>query len=154
MNVPVRLVVVVFCASATVSACTGVQRDEERAVQTEAASAVSTGFCEAMANLIVLLEREEGPSSPAETEATFEAAADWFEQARESAPEPIAADVANYADAYETYTRFLADSGYRLDVVFSTDEGKAVAIETSHSATPAIVDYTISECGLSFGPAE
>ncbi len=63
MNVPVRLVVVVLCASATVSACTGMQHDEEPAVQTEAASADSTGFREAMANLIVLLEREEGPWS-------------------------------------------------------------------------------------------
>ncbi len=124
--------------------------DEHDGTGTGGASADPAEFCDAMDHLIVLLE-PGGPSSPNETKTTFEEAAGWFEQARRSAPEPIAADVAVYADAYREYTRFLDESGYNLDVVFATDEGRDLAIDTSHTLTPQIVDHVTGECGLSFG---
>jgi hypothetical protein len=107
-------------------------------------------FCESMEHLIVLLA-PSGPTSPQDTEAAFAEAAGWFEQARRSAPASIAADVASYASAYDDYVQFLADSGFDLDVVFSTTEGRDLAIETSHALTVPIVEYTTNECGLSFG---
>jgi hypothetical protein len=106
-------------------------------------------FCESMEHLIALLA-PSGPTSPQDTEAAFTEAADWFDQARRSAPASISADVATYASAYDDYVRFLADSGFNLDVVFSTTEGRDLAIETSHTLTVPIVEYTTNECGLSF----
>lgn len=58
--------------------------------------------------------------------------------------------MATYASAYDDYVQFLADSGFNLDVVFSTTEGRDLAIETSHTLTVPIVEYTTNECGLSF----
>jgi hypothetical protein len=40
---------------------------------------------------------------------------------------------------------------FNLDEVFSTPEGKQLAIDTSHTLTPAIVDHVARECDLSFG---
>ena len=54
----------------------------------------------------------------------------------------LLADVATYASAYDDYVQFLADSGFNLDVVFSTTEGRDLAIETSHTLTVPIVEYT------------
>ena len=102
-----------------------------------------------MEHLIVLLA-PDGPTSPSDTETTFTEAGGWFEQARRSAPESISDDVATYATAYEDYVHFLAESGWNLDVVFSTDDGRDLAIETSHTLTAPIVDYTTNECGLTF----
>ncbi len=156
MSASARLALVVVLACSTMLACTGLQGGDEHDGPEPADGAAATGvadgpagFCDAMAHLIVLLE-PGGPSSPQETKNTFQEAAKWFEQARASAPEPIAADVAIYADAYKTYTEFLDESGYRLDIVFSTTEGHDLAIETSHTLTPAIADHVIGECGLSF----
>jgi hypothetical protein len=109
-------------------------------------------FCEAMSHLIVLLEPTES-SSPTETQKTFEEAAIWFEQAGDAAPESIASDITTYIDAYAEYTQYLDEIGYRLDVVYSTKEGTDLAIDTSHTLTPAIVGYVTDECGLSFGDA-
>lgn len=150
-NADVRLLAMLVLVCSSVSACTGLQGGEEHdGTATDGASPDPAEFCDAMSHLIVLLE-PGGPSSPAETETTFEEAAGWFEQARQSAPEPIAADVAIYADAYREYTRFLDESGYDLDVVFATDEGHDLAIDTSHTLTPKIVDHVTGDCGLSFG---
>lgn len=113
-------------------------------------------FCEAMEHLIVLLA-PSGPTDPAATEAGFTEAAGWFEQASRSAPAAIADDVAIYASSYLDYIVYLDEvAGYNLDVVFSTEEGRDLAIETSHSISPPIVEYTINECGLEFtdGPAQ
>jgi hypothetical protein len=107
-------------------------------------------FCESMEYLIALLA-PSGPTSPQETEAAFTEAAGWFDQARRSAPASISEDVATYESAYDDYVQFLADSGFNLDVVFSTTEGRDLAIETSHTLTVPIVEYTTNECGLSFG---
>jgi hypothetical protein len=107
-------------------------------------------FCESMEHLIVLLA-PSGPTSPQDTEAAFTEAVGWFDQARRSAPASISADVATYASAYDDYVRFLTESGFNLDVVFSTAEGRDLAIETSHTLTVPIVEYTTNECGLSFG---
>lgn len=107
-------------------------------------------FCESMEHLIVLLA-PSGPTSPQDTEAAFTEAAGWFDQARRSAPASISADVATYASAYDDYLQFLAESGFNLDVVFNTNEGRDLAIETSHTLTVPIVEYTTNECGLSFG---
>ncbi len=105
-----------------------------------------------MAHLIVLLEPTES-SSPTETQKTFEEAAIWFEQAGDAAPASIASDVTTYVDAFAEYTQYLADVDYRLDVVFSTQEGTDLAVDTSHTLTPAIVGHVTDECGLSFGDA-
>lgn len=155
MNASNRLLVTVVLACSTLSACMGIRGgdddDGNDGAAPENASPGPDEFCDAMGHLIVLLEPTES-SSPTQTKATFDEAAGWFEHARRSAPEPIAADVVAHADAYETYTRFLDESGYRLDVVFSTAEGTDLAIETSHTLTPSIVEYVTDECGLSFGP--
>lgn len=111
------------------------------------------GFCEAMAHLIVLLSPNE-VSSPTETEATFIEAAGWFEQANSTAPAAVADDVAAYKAAYDDYVHFLSTVDFNLDAVFSTPEGTQLAIDTSHSLTPAIVQYAIDGCGLSFGDEE
>ena len=46
---------------------------------------------------------------------------------------------------------YLSTVDFNLDVVFSSPEGKQLAIDTSHTLTPAIVEHVIGECGLSFG---
>ena len=115
-----------------------------------AATPTDGGFCEAMAHLIVLLSPTDD-SSPTETEATFTEAAGWFEQANTTAPAAIADDVATYKTAHDEYASFLGTVDFNLDTVFSTPEGTQLAIDTSHTLTPAIVEYTIDECGLSFG---
>ena len=50
--------------------------------------------------------------------------------------------------------RFLGTIGFNLATVFSTPEGTRLAIDTSHTLTPAIFEYTVDECGLSFGDEE
>ena len=107
-------------------------------------------FCEAMGHLIVLLAPTD-ESSPEATRATFAEAAGWFEQASVSAPAEIADDFADYKTAYDEYRRYLGTVDFNLDAVFSTPEGRQLAIDTSHSITPAIVEHVIGECGLSFG---
>jgi hypothetical protein len=107
-------------------------------------------FCESMEHLIVLLA-PSGPTSPQDTETAFNEATGWFDQARRSAPASISDNVAKYASAYDEYVRFLAESGYNLDVVFGTPEGRDLAIETSHTLTVPMVEYTTKERGLSFG---
>jgi hypothetical protein len=99
----------------------------------------------------VLLAPSDGRTSPAETEATFAAAAGQFQFALDAAPASIATDFATYSAAYDEYVHFWSTVGYNLDVVFSTEEGTQLAINTSHTMTPAIVQYSIDECGLSFG---
>jgi hypothetical protein len=64
----------------------------------------------------------------------------------------IAADVEAYAAAYDRYVDLLIESGYDLDVVFSTQQGSDLAIETSHALTPAMVGYLTGDCRLSLGP--
>ncbi len=51
--------------------------DGDKSAETTASAASSSGgqFCGAMAELIVLLAPSNGPTSPAETKATFTAAA-------------------------------------------------------------------------------
>lgn len=121
------------------------------AATTPVAETAAGPFCEAMGQLIVLLEPDEGRTSPTQTKATFTAAAGWFDQAKRNAPDSIAADVATYFAAYDKYVHFLSEAGYNLDVVFSTPEGTQLAIDTSHTLTPSIVQYVTGECGLTFG---
>ncbi len=102
-----------------------------------------------MAQLIVLLE-PVGRWTPRD-EGNFDEAAVCFEQARRAAPERIAAVVVAYAAAHDDYIDFLDESGYDLDAVFNTPEGKRLAIDTSHSFTVTIVDYATDNCGLEFG---
>ena len=136
----------------SLASCTGLQGDEPHDDGDESTAESGDRFCEAMAHLIVLLEPTES-SSPTETQKTFEEAAIWFEQAGDAAPASIASDVTAYVDAFAEYTQYLADVDYRLDVVFSTQEGTDLAIDTSHTLTPAIVGHVTDECGLSFGDA-
>ncbi len=144
---------VVLCAT------TGACGDNENAGSNTPAAASSTGiagdpadggFCEAMAHLIVLLSPTDD-SSPTETKATFTEAAAWFEQANTAAPDSIADDVATYKTAYDEYAAYLGTVDFNLNTVFSTPEGTQLAIDTSHTLTPAIVQYAIDDCGLSFG---
>lgn len=148
-----RLSLALLAAAAlSVTACTGLQGGSEPHDDGSAESTAASGdeFCEAMSHLIVLLEPTDS-SSPTETRKTFEEAAIWFEQAGDAAPESITSDVTTYVDAYADYTQYLNDVDYRLDVVFSTQEGTDLAIDTSHTLTPAMVGYVTDECGLSFG---
>ncbi|MEQ1788367.1 MAG: hypothetical protein ABL966_15045 [Acidimicrobiales bacterium] len=107
-------------------------------------------FCDAMGHLITLLA-PSGPTSPDETQATFTEAGTWFAQAQDAAPEAIASDFRAYAAAYDEYVHFLSTVGFNLDAVFATPEGQQLAIETSHTLTPPIVEYVTGPCGLSFG---
>jgi hypothetical protein len=146
------LVAVSVALCTTVTACGD---DNNAATDTTAANGTEAdptdgGFCEAMAHLIVLLSPTDD-SSPTETKATFTEAAAWFEQANTAAPAAIADDVATYKTAYDEYATYLGTVDFNLDTVFSTPEGTQLAIDTSHTLTPAIVEYTIDECGLSFG---
>lgn len=138
----------VLVFSLTAAACS----DDSSTKPTDAATTLPGGqFCDAMGQLIVLLAPSDVPTSPAETEATFAAAAVQFQLASEAVPASIATDFAVYSAAYDEYVHYLSTVGYNLDVVFSTEEGTQLAIDTSHTLTPAIVQYTINECGLSFG---
>ncbi len=140
-------------AVSSLTACTGLQGGEPHDDgSAESTVASADEFCEAMSHLIVLLEPTDS-SSPTETKQTFDEAAVWFEQAGDAAPESIASDVTTYVDAYAEYTQYLDEVGYRLDVVFRTQKGTDLAIDTSHTLTPAIVGYVTNECGLSFGDA-
>ena len=144
-------VALLAAAELSLTACTGLQGGEPHDDgNAESTAASGDEFCEAMSHLIVLLEPTDS-SSPSETQKTFEEATTWFEQAGGAAPESIASDVATYVDAYAVYTQYLDDVGYRLDEVFSTEEGTDLAIDTSHTLTPAIVGYVTDECELSFG---
>lgn len=139
---------------ATVAAC-GDSRSASpdtvtRPPNSDTALPTGGGFCEAMAHLIVLLAPTDD-SNPDDTEATFTEAAGWFEQADSTAPAAIADDVAAYKTAYDDYIHFLGTVDFNLTAVFSTPQGGQLAIDTSHSLTPAIVQYVIDECGLSFG---
>ncbi len=147
-----RLPLALLAAAAlSLTACTGLQGgDPHDDGSAESTAASGDEFCEAMSHLIVLLEPTDS-SSPSETQKTFEEATTRFEQAGDAAPESIASDVATYVDAYAVYTQYLDDVGYRLDEVFSTQEGTDLAIDTSHTLTPAIVGYVTDECELSFG---
>lgn len=78
-------------------------------------------------------------------------AAGWFEQANTAAPAAIAGDVAAYKTAYDEYVRYLSTVDFNLNIVFSTPQGTQLAIDTSHTLTPAIVQYAVDDCGLSFG---
>jgi hypothetical protein len=106
-------------------------------------------FCDAMDHLIVLLA-PSGRTSPAETQADFEEAIVWFAEAAKASPPAIADDVARYSAAYGEYVEYLRAVGFNLDRVFSTDEGRQLAIDTSHTLTPAIVDHVTDSCGLTF----
>lgn len=141
-------------AALSLTACTGLQGGSEPHDDGRAESKLSSGdeFCEAVGHLIVLLEPTES-SSPTETQKNFEEAAIRFEQAGDAAPESIASDVLNSVAAFAEYTQHLDDVDYRLDLLFSTQEGTDLAIDTSHTLTPAIVGYVIDECGLSFSDA-
>jgi hypothetical protein len=141
-----RTVWLVLTASA-LCACTGIQGDSDAAGSTMVSD---DRYCEAMSHLVVLLEPQES-ATPNETQATFEEAAQWFAQAREAAPESISSDVAAYADAFEQYIRYLDGVDYRLEAVFESSDGSALAADTSHGMTPPIVDYVTDECGLTFG---
>ncbi len=103
-----------------------------------------------MSQLMVLLAPED-QSPPDHTKSQFAAAAGWFDQANRNAPDAISGEFAVYKTAYDEYAHYLSTVGYNLDVVFSTPEGQQLAIDTSHTLTPAIVHYVIDECGLSFG---
>jgi hypothetical protein len=123
------------------------------AATTNAPTTVATtvAFCEAMDHLIALLGRQETRTPPAQVRRTFEDALPWFEQAQRNAPNVLAGDVDAYKTAYDDeYVHYLRESGFNLDVVFSTPQGQQLAVDTSHTLTPAIVDYVIGECGLSF----
>ncbi len=148
----VRVVAVSVALCVAITAC---GNDDNAATGTTAATGTAVdpsggGFCEAMTHLIVLLAPTDD-SSPTETEANFTEAAGWFDQADTNAPAAIAGDVATYKAAYDEYASFLSTVDFNLNTVFSTDEGTQLAIDTSHALSPAIVDYTIDECGLSFG---
>ena len=147
-----RLLALVLAGS-TVAGCGDTNTSSSPSSGTVAADSTS-GFCPAMAQLIVLLAPSETPTSPAETKATFEAAAVQFERGKEAAPASIATEFADYAAAYDEYVHYLSTVDYNLDLVFSTEEGTQLAIETSHSLTPSIVQYSIDQCGLSFGEEE
>ncbi len=138
----------VLATSLSLPGCGG--SAEPSTAVSEPAAGSDGEFCESMEHLIILLA-PSGPTSPSDTEAAFTEAAGWFDQARRSAPASITDDVATYATAYDDYLLFLEDSGFNLDVVFSTTEGRDLAIATSHTLTVPIVDYTTTECGLSFG---
>lgn len=78
--------------------------------------------------------------------------ADYHADAAKSVPsERIAAVVVAYAAAHDDYIDFLDESGYDLDAVFNTPEGKRLAIDTSHSFTVTVVDDATDDCGLDFG---
>lgn len=152
MRSPLSLVAVSVALCATVTAC---GEDSNAGIDTIAATGAAAdptdgGFCEAMAHLIVLLSPTDD-SSPTDTKATFTEAATWFEQANSAAPAAIAGDVAAYKTAYAKYASYLGTVDFNLNTVFSTPEGTQLAIDTSHTLTPAIVEYAIDECGLSFG---
>lgn len=118
-----------------------------------AAKSAGTAFCEAMSHLIVLLAPTDD-SSPDATKAAFAEAAGWFEQANTAAPAAIADDFSAYKTAYDQYVHYLSTVGFNLDAVFSTPEGKHLAIDTSHTLTPAIVQHVVGDCSLSFGDEE
>lgn len=109
----------------------------------------NSAFCEGMGHLIELLAPQE-VSSPAETEAALTESAGWFAQADRNAPAEIAAEFAAYRAANDEYAHYVSTVGYNLDTVFSTRAGTDLAIATSHTLTPAIVEYTETQCGLSF----
>ena len=138
----------VAATSLSLAGCSG--SAEPSAAVREPTAGSDVEFCESMEHLIILLAPSDA-TSPSETEAAFTEAAGWFDQARRNAPASIADDVATYATAYDDYLLFLEDSGFNLDVVFSTTEGRDLAIATSHTLTVPIVDFTTTKCGLSFG---
>jgi hypothetical protein len=146
------MVGVLIAAASALCACTGIQGGSEPVdgETTRTTVASDDRYCEAMAQLIVLLEPGRS-STPEETRAMFDEAGRWFVQAREAAPESIASEVDDYTKAHEKYIEYLDEVGYRLEAVFESPEGSDLAVETSHSLTPAIVDYVRDECGLSFG---
>lgn len=111
----------------------------------------NAAFCEGMGHLIKLLAPQEGRISPAETEAASGEATGWFAQADRNAPAEIATEFAAYRAAYDKWFHYLSTVDYNLDTVFSTRAGTDLAIATSHTITPAIVQYTEKQCGLSFG---
>jgi hypothetical protein len=115
-----------------------------------ATNRMDSTFCDAVAHLIELLAPADD-MSPDQTRATFAEAAGWFQQANSAAPAAIADDFVAYKTAYDEYVHYLSTVDFDLDRVFSTPEGKQLAIDTSHTLTPAIVEHVIGACGLSFG---
>jgi len=153
-SVATRLVAVA-CALVVTGGAVAACGSSGNAVDRTAPPATSGGvrseaaFCEGMGHLIRLLAPQD-TSSPAETEAQFSEAAGWFDQANRNAPADIAEDFAAYAAAYDEYTHYLSTVGFNLDTVFSTQKGTDLAIDTSHTITPALVQHAEQQCGLSF----
>lgn len=114
-------------------------------------SAVDTQFCTIMSEASALLEPDppgyEPP--PAETKADFDTIASLLAQAEVAAPTPLGADIGTFSTAIDTYRAALAEVGYNLGAIYSMPAGIALANDTSHALSPAVVRHLIGPCGIS-----
>lgn len=144
------VVLLVACGSGTQKAETGATTTTP-APEPVTGAAADTEFCKILAEASALLEPDPADSEPPpeETKAEFDAIAALLAQAQVAAPPTLTADVATFASAIDKYRAALADVGYNLGAIYSTPEGIALANDTSHTLSPAIVRHMTGPCGIS-----
>ena len=139
------VLLLVACGSGTDKAST------TRSPKPTTGSAADTEFCKILTQVFALLEPDPADAEPPpeETKADFDSIAALLAQAERAAPPTLAPDIATFATAIDKYRGALADVGYDLGAIYSTPEGIALATDTSHALSPAVVRHMTGPCGIS-----
>jgi hypothetical protein len=103
-----------------------------------------------MTRASALLEPDapDAQPAPAQTKAEFDEIASLLARAEDAAPSALTDDIATFARAINEYRATLADVGYNLGAIYSTPQGIALATDTSHALSPAVVRHMIGPCGI------
>lgn len=139
-------VVLVACGSGSEKAATTTTRSPAAT----RGSAADTKFCKIMAQASTLLEPDPPGTepAPADIKAEFDSIASLLAQAETAAPPALTADITTFSTAIDKYRAALADVGYNLGAIYSTRAGIALANDTSHALSRAVVRHMIGPCGL------
>lgn len=114
-------------------------------------SASDTEFCRILTETSTLLEPDPAGTEPPpeQTKGEFDTIAALLARAEVAAPPSLSADIATFATAIDTYREALADVGYNVGAIYSTPQGIALANDTSHALSPAVVRHMTGPCGIS-----
>jgi hypothetical protein len=121
-----------------------------RAPSTSIEITADTEFCKIMTEASSLLEPDppNAQPAPARTKREFDAIAALLAKAEAASPRALTADITTFAKAIDKYRAALADAGYNLGVIYSTPEGIALANDTSHALSPAVVQHMTGACAI------
>jgi hypothetical protein len=139
------VLLVVACGSGADKAST------TRSPKATTGTVADTEFCKILTEASALLEPDPADAAPPpeQTKTEFDTIAALLAQAEVAAPTTLAADITAFAGAIDVYRGALADVGYNLGAIYSTPEGIALANDTSHALSPAVVRHMTGPCGIS-----